>query len=107
MVGTQAPIQMFFTNIFSVSDRKAVCEHAYRSTRKQLWDRREELEPLFAQYGLKMRMDELADLERSLWSSVRYPGEDAVKPSAGPDVLDDLHSTLDRLEGLLGAKETG
>ena len=35
--------QMFFTNVFKFSDRKAVCQHAYHSTRKQLLQRRAEL----------------------------------------------------------------
>jgi predicted acylesterase/phospholipase RssA len=47
--------RIFFSNIFSFSKRRMVCEHAYQTTREDLRARQNELEPLFAQYGLTFR----------------------------------------------------
>jgi predicted acylesterase/phospholipase RssA len=62
---------MFFSNVFSFSNRKAVCEHAYRSTRRKLWRNRHRLEPALARHGIVLRTDVLEDPNRDLWESVR------------------------------------
>jgi predicted acylesterase/phospholipase RssA len=87
--------RMFFTNVFTFSDRKAVCQHAYHSTRKQLLQRRAELEPIFALHGIRMRIDVLGE-QRELGpvSHMR------ARPRA--QVTEDLNRTLSRLEALLG-----
>jgi predicted acylesterase/phospholipase RssA len=87
---------MFFTNVFSFSSRRMVCEHAYSSTRQQLLERYEELAPVLERHGLKLRLDVLEDENRDLWDGVglgRYEHR--------PGVLNDLDSLLDRLEDLL------
>ncbi len=89
---------MFFTNIFSFSSRKAVCEHAYRATRRQLWERRDELGPVFARHGIRLRADRLEDAEHGLPDSIG-PYDD---PAALP-VVQRLEQTLSRLESLLDA----
>jgi predicted acylesterase/phospholipase RssA len=61
---------MFFTNVFTFSNRRAVCEHAYHSTRRKLWRNRHRLEPLLARHGIRLRVDLLEDPERDLWRSV-------------------------------------
>src|SRR4029078_9664826 len=38
--------RMFFTNIFGFTERRAVCEHAYQATRKNLLARYDELAPV-------------------------------------------------------------
>ena len=84
---------MFFTNVFSFSSRRMVCEHAYASTRRQLKERREELEPILARHGVSMRHDVLDDEDRGIWDGVglgRYEHR--------PGVLNDLDALLDRLE---------
>ena len=88
--------QMFFTNIFSLSSRKAVCEHAYDSIRQQLLERRDELGPIFERHGIRLRTDVLEDTERSLWDQVarRHAG-------SGQSVTQELDSALNRLEGML------
>ena len=90
--------RMFFTNVFTFSDRKAVCQHAYHSTRRQLLKRRAELEPIFALHGIRMRIDVLEE-ERELGpvSHLRR------RPRA--QVTDDLNRTLSRLETLLHASD--
>lgn len=90
--------RMFFTNIFSIANRKKLCEHAYRSTRAQLWERREELTELFDAHGIRFRAELLDDPDRSLWDGMPIDGRE--EPSRG--VTGRLDSTLDRLEGLLG-----
>lgn len=99
--------RMFFTNIFSFSQRRAVCEHAYRRTRRNLLARREELEPILERHGLRLRVDVLEDRSRNLWGPV-HPA--AVKraarrrrrrlPAAGGMVRRFDHA-LDRLERYL------
>ncbi|MFQ5526234.1 MAG: patatin-like phospholipase family protein [Thermoanaerobaculia bacterium] len=100
---------MFFTNIFSFSSRRWVCEHAYQATRRELYERREELVPLFAKRGIDLRVDVLEE-DRDLWAGVGLPGLSVSVPSVparaeapfrtvAPDsVLADLDEALDRLE---------
>src|SRR5258708_27685106 len=67
---------MFFTNVFGFSERRAVCEHAYRTTRRHLLGRFEELAAVFARHGVTLRRDVLEE-ERDLWQMVGAP------PAAG------------------------
>jgi len=87
---------MFFTNVFSFSSRRMVCEHAYDSTRRQLLERYDELAPILARHGLTVRKDVLEDGDRNLWDGVglgRYEHR--------PGVLNELDALLDRLEDCL------
>ncbi len=104
--------RMFFTNIFSFEDRVTVCEHAYRQTRRNLRERREELEPLFALHGVTVRHDVLDDRGRDLWAHAglkpREWGLDLTgrsrrraKKRRELSVTDRLAATLDRLEALI------
>ncbi len=90
--------RMFFTNVFSFSSRRDVCEHAYRATRHELWERREELTPVFARHGLTLRTDLLEDPDRSLWDDVELP-------DGRPRMLSTLDRALDRLERYVDAVE--
>jgi hypothetical protein len=51
--------QVFFTNPFSFADRHWVCEHAYHTTRRDLWVRRETLAPVLASHGIRLRVERL------------------------------------------------
>lgn len=95
--------KMFFRNIFSLSSRREVCEHAYRSTRLQLWERRRELEPLFAENGIRFDVEHLADRDRTLWESV----DDPALEEGGASLAADLDRTLTRLENLLEERAAG
>jgi hypothetical protein len=46
--------EIFFANIFSVASRRRLCEHAYRTTRADLLERREELAPVLQRHGLSL-----------------------------------------------------
>jgi NTE family protein len=56
--------RMFFTNVFSYSDREKVCQHAYRTTRRDLALRMEELGPVLEKHGISLRPGILDDPER-------------------------------------------
>lgn len=99
----------FFSNIFSFSSRRAVCEHAFQVTRRSLWQRRGELEPLLAKHGLALDLEFLGDEERNVWQSVGLPELVAEEAEAVPEltkgevipdrrVTQDLDQLLSRLE---------
>ena len=91
---------MFFSNVFSFSNRKSVCEHAYRSTRRKLWRNRRRLEPVLARHGIRLRTDVLEDPERDLWDSVRL--NQPRRPSTS-HVKDRLDNALARVEEFINA----
>lgn len=62
---------MFFTNLFSYSSRRRLCEHAYQRTREELWKRRHELAPLLARHGIAIRSDVLRDESLTLVKSLK------------------------------------
>lgn len=90
--------RMFFRNVFSFADRRQVCEHAYRATRRELLVRYDDLAPRLARHGVELRRDVLEE-ERDLWHGVGLAAPTADSPS----VLDDLDRALDRLEQRLDA----
>ncbi len=93
--------RMFFTNIFSFAARKAVCEHAYRSTLANISRRREELEPKLARHGLALRDEVLGDPERDLWFHAGL--EELV---AKPSPTQRLDRALKHLEHFIQAQES-
>jgi len=88
---------MFFTNIFSFSARRTIAEHAYRTTRRDLLRRRDELEPLLRRHGVRLRTEVLQDESRELWPGV------ALSSPLAPPVVQEMDRVLSRLEALLGA----
>lgn len=62
---------MFFSNIFSFETRRSLCELAYRATRRDLVARADELEPVFAEHGIRLNTDVLAETERTPWDGAR------------------------------------
>lgn len=90
--------RMFFTNIFRLSSRRAVCEHAYATLREDLLARYDELAPVFARHGLSLSRDVL-EQPRDLWAAVGLPAERRAGHAPGP--LTDLESALDRLDAWL------
>ncbi len=95
---------MFFTNIFGLSERRAVCEYAYEATRKDLLARYDQLAPIFARHGVTLRRDVLEE-KRNLWEQVNLDRQrirTATSPHATVRQLDDV---LTRLERLLAERE--
>ena len=100
--------RMFFTNIFTFSSRRAVCEHAYLATRRDLRERAEFLGPVLARHGLHLRHEVLADEERTVWDGLHKQraarnGHEAKTVDLPTDTLARLSASLDKLEGLLDA----
>ncbi len=58
--------EMFFTNIFSYSSRRRVCELAFRSTLADLRRQRATLGPMLERHGLRLRNDVIDDPDRSV-----------------------------------------
>lgn len=92
---------VFFTNIFSYSSRKTLCEHAYQATRKDLLARQDVLASMLKQRGLALNLDILNDRQRTLESSI---GNN--KTSHAP-VARGLAGALDRLETTLDPRKAG
>ena len=90
--------RMFFTNVFSFSSRRAVCEHAYDTVRADLLTRYDELAPAFERRGLVLSRS-ILEQPRDLWVSVGLPVERQDERPKG--LLADLESTLDRLDAWL------
>ena len=100
--------EMFFSNIFSFSERSAVCAHAYESTRSDLLKRYDELAPVIARHGLKLRRDILEDSSRDLWhgvgldsSAARFLARNGGRRDSSLETLERLDSVLDRLQASL------
>lgn len=115
--------ESFFSNIFTFRSRRAVCERAYQTTRRNLLSRRETLAPKLAEHGLHLDLDFLRDPNQRLWATV-LPGEEEAsspgeeeeraRPSATPaqpadtatsaEVLENLDRVLARARKLAGAR---
>jgi len=94
--------KMFFTNVFSFSGRHWVCEHAYQTTRQDLLARREELEPIFARHGIRMRLDLLEDRERHFYTALTNQRGLSGPLRRQSKLAHDLHTALDRLQEWVG-----
>jgi len=92
--------RMFFTNVFSFSSRRDVCEHAYDGTRAYLRQHREVLGPVLARHGLRLDLATLFDERRTVWDTLG--GRPEI--SRRSEVTDRLDRALSRLEGILEAR---
>jgi len=91
---------MFFTNVFSFSARRRVAAHAYQATRRDLLARYDELAPLFAAHGARLKREVLEDDTRDLWEGVGLPRDEHA--TVARRTVDRLDRALDRFERLLG-----
>ncbi len=89
--------EMFFTNMFSYSDRRRLCEHAYQRTREELRRRADELEPIFRRHGVLLDREVLNDAERSL-SRRKIGARRRRRQNALGAATAQLRQTLDALE---------
>ena len=87
--------EMFFINVFSFASRKNLCEHAYRSTMRDLRERFDTLEPVLNRHGVSLNREIIFDLSRGFETGIK-------KPKGGAQALKlELNRTLDDLEHLL------
>jgi len=93
--------EVFFTNIFSYADRKALCEHAYQASRRDMLARADALRPILERRGMSLNMDLLKDKTRTLDKSIGE-GQTSHAP-----VARNLSSVLRDLDDLLDDNHTG
>jgi predicted acylesterase/phospholipase RssA len=93
----RADADMFFTNLFSYSSRRRLCEHAYQKTREELWKRRHELAPMLERHGVTIRADVLRDDTMTLVKSLRR-SRGIWRETASTAATRLLTHTLDDLE---------
>jgi NTE family protein len=91
----------FFTDIFSLSGRRRLCEHAYLSTRADLLVRYTELAPSFAKVGLKLNRDILRQEGMSLVRADRNLDKAWVSAGDLGRAQNDLGLALDDLQRYL------
>jgi len=86
--------EMFFTSVFRYGHRLQVCQYAFRATLKDLRERREQLAPMFARHGLRLRDEVLAAEGLSILDGVR-------RRPPRTEVTARLHRALDDIEAML------
>jgi hypothetical protein len=97
--------RMFFTNIFSFSSRRTVCEYAYRATRRDLLQRYDELAPIFARHEIELMKSVLLDPSRDIWHGVGLEaGHRKNDPMRDIPVAAKLDRLLTSLEGWAATK---
>lgn len=84
---------LFFSNLFSYSNRRRLAEHAYQHTREQLLERADTIAEAFAQYGIGLNMAALRDPHRHLLPTAQH----AARGDSGA-ALARLNAALDDLE---------
>ena len=100
----RADAAMFFTNMFSYSSRRRMCEHAYQTTRADLWRRRHVLEPILARHGIWLELGVLRDKSRTLIGNAALPPIRRVVPMTA--IADGLGECLDDLDRYLAHQTT-
>ncbi len=86
--------EMFFTNIFSYSNRRRMCEQAYQNTRMMLWEQREDIGPRLAAHGLRLKESVLMDTSLTLVKKPASTKRDRLSVTYLSDILDDLDRYL-------------
>ena len=90
--------KMFFTNVFSYSNREMVCQHAYRTTRRDLWLRRRRLAPILKRHGVTINEAILQDRDRHFSSALSRRPDPMRLGNYKNQVTNKLDTLLDRLE---------
>lgn len=88
---------MFFSNVFSYANRRKVCEHAYQSTREDLWRRRKALTPVLERHGIGLNTKVLRDRSRTFTTGF----DDPVKMPNYGNLAQRLEKAIKRLEDSL------
>jgi NTE family protein len=95
--------KMFFTNVFSYSNREMVCQHAYRTTRRDLWLRRRRLGPILKRHGVTINETILQDGDRYFTSALSRRPDPMRLGNYKNKVTNHLDTVLDRLELIVGS----
>ena len=87
--------EMFFTNAFSFSNRRRVCQLGYRNTLQDLRNRAESLRPVLAAHGIGLRDEVLNDKHRTVLSNL------GKAPPRSTETTARLRRALDETEHLI------
>lgn len=87
--------EMFFTNVFSFSNRRRVCQLGYRNTLQDLRRRADTLRPLLAAHGVRLRDEILEDRHRTVLTGFNAP------PPRSTETTARLRRALDDAEHLV------
>jgi predicted acylesterase/phospholipase RssA len=87
--------EMFFANVFSYTNRRRVCDHAYRHMLHELARRERQLAPILARHGIGLRRGVLHQAQPHIRSSA------ALRVASGKGLTDRLDTTLHHLRGWL------
>ncbi len=87
--------ELFFLNAFSFSTRHRVCALGYRQTLDDLCNRAAELEPVLGAHGIGLRLEILADVDRTLLDGLPPRRTRRTETTAR------LHRALDDVERLI------
>ncbi len=82
--------ELFFTNAFSFSARRRICEIAYRNTLADLHRRADTLGPQLAAHGIRLRTELIADSERSILDGLDEPTRHTETTARLDRALDDV-----------------
>lgn len=88
--------ELFFTNLFSFSARHRVCDLAYRNTLADLRARADQLAPVLAAHGLRLREEIVQDPRRGIVDSLQGAAPRSTDTTAR------LRRALDDAEQLAG-----
>lgn len=89
--------RIFFANLFSYSNRRRICEHAYQTTRRDLLANFERIAGMLLRNGVVLRKDVLEDRSRHFDTHLRVPSEIRRRGLYKNRVTNELSETLDRL----------
>ena len=93
--------KMFFTNVFSYANREMVCQHAYRTTRRDLRARRARLAPILKRHGVTINEAILQDRDRHFSSALSRRPDPMRLGIYKNQVTNRLDGLLDRIEVLV------
>ncbi|RDZ28345.1 patatin-like phospholipase family protein [Lysobacter silvisoli] len=96
--------ELFFTNAFSFSSRRRICEIAYRNTLADLRQRADALRPVLAAHGIRLRDEVLAQTDRSILDGIGAPPRDTETTARLRRALDDVDHLVERRRSRAKAK---
>lgn len=86
--------ELFYTNIFSFAARRRISQLAYRNTLADLRKRRDELAPVLARHGIRLRPDVIADRPRSIIAHLPEQARSTETTARLDRALDDIEHRL-------------
>lgn len=90
----QQDAEMFFTNLFSTTTHRRMCENAYQHTRAMLWKNREEIEKKLSRHGMHLKKSILLDTKLSLVKKAPLGKRDYFGINKLSHALDELEHKL-------------